>query len=1284
MSDQSFQKKAELWGKAYEILVKRGVLARLSETGLLESNVADLAPWKETKLTSISTDLLRALDILDEREYDLAKRAFDHLAHCAYGLGYTATREYLKPLEKDLARKKLTIAGLWCPLTLPGEDTSTADKRRENLAQFCRTFSIPATHSHELSAKGFPANADFLLLLAGEAKEEYALVQEYSYDMPPELGDFHGQEAHIEELQRHRRLIDSRGVFARVAAEVDGESFSLSQDIRNHLTALTGENKPFYKLCQASSYADTFAQLRHTLTGSRKPLNARALAITPNGLESLAGRFASEESDPRIALMQQMGDAYRRAEKLPDNDEEGLARKVEAVFNSIHRKLPKGLRDGMKPLKTLPEPGKDYLFEFEERLPQFANPTDRFSVNEALALIVEDDDLNDFFGGSARESIGRVVQDFEKDGSLSLRDIHASAIVAGMKRSATGTINVIALEGNPGIGKTTAIRKYLGSKQEGYLFLYVSPRVVINRDVTESLARKDGKPTGILTLTSNAQINAAAQRFYDSKVKAGLAEKRRIDGAVIADGVPNLATPTNGSLLVLTPEEETEIDTSHAGSTVSKQTISEYEDVITDTPRTGVLAALSQMTRELRGLNPNITRITLTAALQGFRERGGGKTTMDALSKLFENKADTPAGVKERKKFAEKSPNIVVMVDELAGDGAGAPFVHSVARWLSEEFLDPFEDEVSPFTVTLVVSDASLGNEVVLGRYLEAGDRTPDKVLISRSSGDKPFQLAVTKIRVGGARRRTLHVMTNSFPAKELNIRYQAKLTAVRIQETETGELETPRQAIRRVREDVPLDTAEKEIRGAIGKGAFQIIYFAQDKIHLSELRGRLIRLKELGLNSDTVQILDSSVPGWKRKQLVEPKQRDSTKVFLMTSSGARGVSFPRTDWIIATVPRFNIESALMEIAQLIYRGRGGYRDEDGKEISGDNVPRQLVMMIDDFVVADGPIDKRQWLRQSIDLMTLLIMLRSTIWTRITGAAGLRQSLALVPVGAVGTEELINIMSQNVSKFVDEAEVYFRRATNKDKIALIKSAQANVVELFSRTKLLATAKKDIDGRTFVKACDIENFLMTVTSSVVPLLVEAESEPSIPNHAYFTGPVIVEDWSGFSNQEVFAFEGHKTQEERLSARLLGQLRAIDEDRDYPSALRNPAANLYKLLIRDKEDAGKEFSTIKELKSPNTWIAIPAGYTRFINNDETVDGHSFYLQDAELWMDGLAGELSATSATMPPIAKYQSFPWVASVGKANPLKLDQVFDDRYFMASNELNLLNTLLLEATESE
>ncbi|MDF6917213.1 hypothetical protein NLQ88_24375, partial [Escherichia coli] len=139
--------------------------------------------------------------------------------------------------------------------------------------------------------------------------------------------------------------------------------------------------------------------------------------------------------------------------------------------------------------------------------------------------------------------------------------------------------------------------------------------------------------------------------------------------------------------------------------------------------------------------------------------------------------------------------------------------------------------------------------------------------------------------------------------------------------------------------------------------------------------------------------------------------------------------------------------------------------------VSGDTIERRLVMVVDDFLLSDEERDPKQWLRQSIDLMTLLIMLRATVLTRITGDAGLRQALALVPVGAVGLEELISLMSQNVTQFVREAEVIYRRLADEERIRLVKNAQANIIELFSHTKLQASARKDKDQRTMVRHQD---------------------------------------------------------------------------------------------------------------------------------------------------------------------------------------------------------------------
>lgn len=341
-------------------------------------------------------------------------------------------------------------------------------------------------------------------------------------------------------------------------------------------------------------------------------------------------------------------------------------------------------------------------------------------------------------------------------------------------------------------------------------------------------------------------------------------------------------------------------------------------------------------------------------------------------------------------------------------------------------------------------------------------------------------------------------------------------------------------------------------------------------------------------------------------------------------------------------------------------------------------------MLVDDYVVSEEGMDKRQWLRQSIDLMTLLVMLRSTIFTRITGDAGLKQSLALVPVGGVGADEMVSLMSQFVSQFVKEAEIF--RGTSKDKelLATVLRAQENVREIFSKTRLRGVAKPGEDGRSYVKDDYVKHLADVAATFMSPLLTFSAPAKSIPEYAYFSGPVVVEAWHGFDKQEVFAFEGHETQIAEASRKLIGQLYAIDETKHCPAALRNPAQSLLRLLQRDKHEAANEFRTLKELKSPNTWVAVPAGRLQFVYEEQESEHRPFTLVDEPLWQEALGRTLGATSAIIPPLPRYESFPWAAAVGELSPLKMDLAFDDRYFMASNELNLLNTLLLAEVKLE
>lgn len=1285
---QSFHEQSVVWGQAYEVLVKRGVLACLIERKFLIADHPAINSWRKLKLLDVTKAVVDALDVLDTTAREVVTSQVRHMALTAFGVGYTATREYLKAIDAQArtTQRALQMNSLWCPLALPGAPAFTEEQQAANRQSFATAFGLGECTDSRWSEKGHPANADFIAWFRGP-KADYLLVQEYSFDMAGEIADFRQQGSHLDELQRHRRRVDSRSVFARVSAEVTGEGFELSSDIKRYFSALTTDNKPLFKLCQAASYAETTVEVLRSRGLLQPQCMARALAITPNGLESLVAAYVEGIApEPRVALMNQLATAYRQARKVGDGNQTALQEQAEALFKGMLNKLPKGLRDGMKTLRSLPMPGEDYRFEFEEQLTNFANPADQFAIEEALESVDDTKDLSTYFGEPARMSLKRSMKELAggKD-ALSLRDIHAAGVIAGLNCAKPGQLNVLALEGNPGIGKTTALRRYLAKKPDGYLFLYVSPRVVINRDVSEGMARlqPSGDVSGILTVTTNAPLIAAAERWHKKLVEEGKDTSRKIDGAVVADGVTNLVKP-QGSMLVLSPEEEAEIDAQFAGARISKETLSEHEDMVRDRRVMGVLKGMASSTRELLELNRDVNRVVLTAALQGFRERENDKTTIDALSSLFNADVKRPAGVREREAFAKRIPTVVVMVDELAGDGAGAKFVHTIAKWLDEQFIDCFDDK-SPFTVTLVVSDASLGNETVLDRYLNAGDRSPDKVLVSKSRGNKAFDVTATQVRIGSIKRPTLHVMTNSFPATKLHMHYKVNLTAVQLTESmrekTLGQLMTPREAIRAAADEAVLDAACAEIEQALSAGAKQVIYFAQDKLFLSALQTRLRSSESARLERDAVQVLDSSVPGPKRKKLVTPDVRDKVKVFLMTSSGARGVSFPLTDWIIASVPRFNVEAALMEIAQLIYRGRGSYLDELGIERSGDRVPRRLVMLVNDYVIWEEELDQRQWLRQSLDLMTLLVMLRSALITRIKGDAGLAQALAVVPVGAVGSEELISLMSQYVAQFVREAEVYKARGEDPELVRLVLRASSYVQEIFGKSQLSGVAKRGEDGRSIVKPACAETLYRDVAGGMAPLVTFRDEGTTLAEHQFFSGPAVIETWLGFDKQEVFAFEGHETQLAKASRDLMGALRAIDGEESLAPVIRIPAVNLLRLLQRSHHDSANEFRTLKQLKSRNTWVAVPAGYISFVNSEEA-SGEVFRTEDPALWQEALAKTLNAGSAVLPPLPRYSSFPWAAGVGEVSPLKLDLVFDDRYFQASSELNLLNTLLLSAAE--
>ena len=444
----SFLDQASLWGQVFEIAVKRGVLQKLIHEKLLVDDHPVVEHWRNSKNADIKNQLIKSLKLTDENSQAWVESMVRHLLVLGYGLGWTTMRECLKQTPIS----KLKLAAIWCPLVLPGEQKQIDSKEeREKTAQeFKQAFNLPGNPDSGLVNQGEPARADFLLWLSPDEnsttkkRDHFIFCFEFSYNVPSKLADFSHENAHREEVSRYARYIDSRGVFSRVCAEVEGEEFSISEKIKNHLLPFSGSDKPLYKLCQASSYTERLIHLLKTKGKLEGACVTRAIAITSNGCESIAANF-NNQPDTRIELMKSLGEAYRKFSKRENNIPDYLNKEILVVFTRLVKSLPGDFKNQAKQLIPEPNLETNISYRFEENIEGFYNSNQEVSRENIILAVEETEALHKFFNGNPQDHFIKELPQTEK---IQLRKVHESAVIASLKSAQTGKINVIALEGN--------------------------------------------------------------------------------------------------------------------------------------------------------------------------------------------------------------------------------------------------------------------------------------------------------------------------------------------------------------------------------------------------------------------------------------------------------------------------------------------------------------------------------------------------------------------------------------------------------------------------------------------------------------------------------------------------------------------------------------------------------------------------------------------------------------------------------------------------------------------
>ncbi|HEV2124268.1 MAG TPA: hypothetical protein VGW38_16040, partial [Chloroflexota bacterium] len=324
----------------------------------------------------------------------------------------------------------------------------------------------------------------------------------------------------------------------------------------------------------------------------------------------------------------------------------------------------------------------------------------------------------------------------------------------------------------------------------------------------------------------------------------------------------------------------------------------------------------------------------------------------------------------------------------------------------------------------------------------------------------------------------------------------------------------------------------------------------------------------------------------------------------------------------------------------------------------------------------------RQWLRRTIDLISALVLLRATLLTRITGDAGIPgQRAAAVPVGRIGAEDVETSLTRSVAAFLHEGTVNVRGGAIPEPlrpqvVGAIKDVQATFRNLRWTGALSDPSRRSIADEAFLR-----EIKAVACGGLLPLLPGGR-DGALPDSLYGLGPIWLERWCDVPAEEAFGFDGAFGADRQRMRRLLAGCRTIANTRELPSALRRAARDLIAILHRPDQMLEISYVARKAVESERVWICLPIDYDRFctLPPGEENAGKRFRSEEPEHWLDSLLRASSTNtmlSAYHPVLPDYSGRPFLAMIAPGDPTGLERTFDDRYFMASSELNLLNTLL-------
>ncbi|MCT7966408.1 helicase [Laspinema sp. D1] len=1237
---------AEELGRLFEVGFNIGILSYL-ERHQIKQHFGDLyrQDLQGLKLPKMVKRIAEKHEAIAPQNREILEKWSRFFIQKGFLSGLNFFREYLNSQE-DGRKRQLEILYYQC--SFAGDNsigTSPKDSKEHFTQVLCQFETLDFRQIqriiHQYSGQGKAGEflqSDTLIFLRYGQKFRILSVDlsVFSVQSAEDIVPLDDVEVLRQMLRGELGYLRSKSVFSKLRLDTGsspGLDLDLSKDLRQYLTAFKRRDKESTKLIQAGSYAHSFYGFlqEYGLLPESASLVFNVVGYSDRHIGTISLR------PDNLQLLATCAEIYK---KEPKQQEIKTARKN--VLKQIQRSAAKSFIEGQQLVDKLSQPNL---------------------TGPGITEVIHHERIQSFFN-----SVGILPQELATPlglpAGLTLRNGHAELI----QNALTSEEIYLFLTGNPGIGKTTAIANFLQSHfDEGFLFLYVSPRKQVNLDIIDKFKSAS---TGNLCddrlwcLTSNAVL--IQENGGSPTVRYHTNSRGDAFNANAVDFIP--------------ADQEVR---SPRGQRRSRRLTQIASDKIGDrgTKTAGVLSSICS------GIHTAVAdqlsnQILATVSIQSLRVTTPGNTTLKHLSHIFKsayNQRDKEVIPAKMRQISNRIKHLFIMIDEITGDDSGVHFLQGISQFLHNyELANPEHG----FNTKVIVADASIVDKDVITQHLSQPSPEPDKIYFRLAKqSQNPLTIETFQFKNLPA----CAINTNSYPASELNITYKIFIESVKF----TSNLFKSEK--RTLVEKMQTRLAEDIYQLLIQPDSRQILVYIQDKKRLQELIETL--RKRRGKFEPYRDYLEIHASLAEAEKLRIQTYKQDVKVVFMTSSASRGLSFPKAQHILVEIPRFQIEKNLMEVIQVIYRARGEYQ-ENGVRQTLDTEEKSLIFYLGDravyypstdpeFPTLDDETERQLSMQESIlNLLNILLILKLSMMTRIFGSGPLgRKDCLIIPIGGKSVSTAGMTLSGQITHLIRELKTEYRQ---KPSHRILQDIFISLEGLLSHAEFILmdeTGTEKTMQKSYLSLREEFNTQFTQYCNRLDQLLDLGNiEPG-----HLVGSLLIVP---IQQRLEESYEIRLEQQIRRYAtpELMNKMFAVSKSLEYPenlrSAIRGGALELVELLHREatRTQWFEQYSNNTDqyyLMPLFNFIAGEAIAEYFKEEPQEEEGQEF-----RTLLSRYLHSLYPAYNTLPIGRQYREFPFLLFRSYSLEQMRAKMFSDKYLLNSHELNVLNLILSREEE--